>query len=150
MILFRWADNQLADLQEEEHLLRLRVLQALAWLKEQYECQGWRYFAKPEDVADLVLNSFLFVEVQDSLVAFSIDTPWFLTEKVVTEHFIAGPADLTEVAAALAAVGKIAGAVRVEVGTRAAARGKHLALARKYQQLGFAVSTLELTREILP
>ena len=148
MIIFDWADNQLASLQEEEHSLRPRVVAALAWLKDQYASQGWDHVVEPEDAADLVMASTLLMTIRDSLVAFTIDTPWFLTKPVVSEVFIAGHVELEEVAAALSAVGKLSGAVRVEFGTRAASGGRHLALARKYQRLGFAVSTLELTKEI--
>lgn len=144
---FKW-DGVLTHLQEDKQIIRKRLLEGLVWLKGRYTAQGWQFIVEPEDIVDTLIDEAQLLMVGPSIVGFSIGVPWFLTRPVVGEEFIMFDGNLTDIVAGLEAVGKHCGACRLEVGTRAAANGKHAALARLYIRQGLTVSTLELTKEI--
>lgn len=144
---FKW-DGVLTHLQEDRQTMRDRLLAGLVWLKSRYNAQGWKFLVEPEDIVDTLLDEAQLLVVGPSIVGFSVGVPWFLTKPVVGEEFIMFDGNLDDIVDGLYAVGEFCGACRLEVGTRAAANGKHAALARLYIRRGLSVSTLELTKEI--
>lgn len=128
------------------------VSSALAVLREQYACQGWRDIVPVMSAVQTVLDNFELVEVVDdsgtSLMAYSAEIPWFTGECILVEEFVIGGAGLSTVVDAMAALAKIHGCSRLVLGTRAARGGKHSALARLYERTGCVVSCMELTKEV--
>lgn len=128
------------------------ITKALAHLREQYACQGWKEIVSELDATATVLEHFAFMLVEDdsggSLVAYSLEEPWFSTERMLCEEFIVGGAKLESVVNALNAVAKLYGAARLILGTRAVRDAKHIPLARLYEQTGCKVTTVELSREV--
>lgn len=145
---FSW-DGELTHLQEDRGVIREQIKSALQWLKDQYAVQGWQHVAEPEDIVESVMEDVHLVRVGKAWIGFDIVTPWFMTKPVVSEEFVSGEIELATVVAVLEAVGREFGIDRLAVGTRAAAGGNHLGLARLYQRQGLAVSALELTKEIV-
>lgn len=142
-----WKDNQLTLHLEYRNILIDQMTPAMEKLKDQYATQGWDYLVTGRQVAEYAVDEFDLLKVGEGWIAFTVTTPWFMTEEVITEDFIYNvPLDLA--VALLRELGRANGCKRLVVGTRAAPDGKHLGLCRMYEKRGFQVSTLELTLEI--
>lgn len=149
--VFKYVDGVLSTYEEDNGELAAWVLRAAIWLKESYKVQGWKDIKEPVDVVQEVMDSFYFMWVGSTFVAFSVEQPWFSNSTVVAEEFVVpfgSTPKLADVVAALTVAGQAAGATRLVIGTRAAPRGKHAALARMYNRQGLASSAMELTKEI--
>lgn len=149
--VFYWRDGQLARLQDNETELRNWVLLALKELNSRYKEFGWAEVVEPEEVIEYVMQEHFFCWVGSTLAAFQIARPWFSKEHALIEAFVVPfgtTPTLADVDAALVAIAKAAKVRRIVTGTRAAPRGKHAGLGRKYEQLGYSFSTIEMTKVI--
>lgn len=137
---------------EDKDAVAIELTDRLHDLKAAYEVQGWSGITVSSALANLMemveATELVLVRVgEDGLVAFSMGTPWFSTEVILTEEFIVG-CSIDDAVPLLKVAAKAEGISRIVVGTRAAPNGRHLGLAKRYEQVGLSVSTIELTTEV--
>lgn len=148
--LFTYKNNELAYYMEHRHVIAEKVRRALVWLYESMTAQGYINVNDPSSQVDYVLDNFYLIAMEGTLVAFSVNEPWFMQGQVICEEFIVPltdtPAPLEDVVRALEAAGRSCGANTLVVGTRA--NPHHKGLARVYEKLGARISTIELIKEI--
>ena len=142
----QWDGHQLTHHLEDRNILVAQLTQVMQTLRDQYAVQGWKGVMSAEGLAEYAVSEVELVTDGSRWLGFSVVRPWFLTEEVVSEEFIGG-FNTAEAVDILKAVANVAGATRILVGTRAAPKGKHRGLSKLYQNLGLAVSTIELTLE---
>lgn len=145
-LYYRYEQNQLTCYTENRNILIDRLVPVMTKLREQYALQGWTGIIDPLQAAVHAVVEFTLVSVGDGWIAYSVVQPWFLEHEVLTEEFICD-VPLPLAVDILKAIARDADCERIIIGTRAAPGGKHFGLAKHYQQLGLAVSTIELTLE---
>lgn len=143
MIAKSWINGELVECQFSQATQKRLLLCSLYALRDTYQGSGWA-LAEPEDAAADLTDGGLFVFVGDKLMCLSDVKPWFATEHIITEEFVDQGIPLETVKAVCEYVCRLLGFKRYTVGTRAAANGRHAGLAKKYQQTGLSVSTVEL------
>lgn len=148
--LLEYRDGKLAYYMEHRQILENKILIALEWLAGGLVAQGWRNVKPPSELVEFVLDEFYLMTVGDTLVAFTVDTPWFMNGPIVDEEFIApvsdNPAPIKLVVEALEAVCSATGSSMLSLGTRANPRQK--GLARMFEQAGCKLATMGLVKEI--
>lgn len=148
--VLQWEDGQLASYLVQRTVVAEKVRPALAWLYNELLDQGWSGVTHPMDLVEFVMDEFILCLVDDTLIAVTVGTPWFLNDPVVTEEFVApvgdSPATLDAVVQAIEAIGKASGCTRMMLGTRANSRQR--GLARLFERVGMTQSSIELTKEI--
>lgn len=143
MIAKSWVNGELVECRFSERAQRKLLLCSLYHLRDSYKDTGWA-LAEPEEAAAELSDGALFVFVGDKLMCISDVKPWFAAEHIIAEEFVDPGIPLETVKAVCEYVCKLLGFKRYTVGTRAAANQRHAGLAKKYQQHGLSVSTVEL------
>lgn len=142
--------GELAYYLERRTIVAAEVFKALCWLYLGLQEQGWKNIRAPESLVDHVIDEFSLVLVKDTLIAFSVTQPWFTTDRVLSEEFIAPVAadyaTMEEAVACLSLIGSRSGCGMLSLGTRANPRQQ--GLARLFQQTGAKLSTIELIKDL--
>ncbi len=139
-----WKDGELVPCEFLPETQRKLLRISLYGLRQEYEKTGWALV--PLDVAmEEIIPGNMFVFVGDKIMGVSAAKPWFSSEGLVVEEFVDYGIPLDTVVAVLKASASIYGVRRYAVGTRAAMKQRHSALARLYEREGLSVSTIELT-----
>lgn len=123
--------------------LRQEVLTVLTVLADQFKETGVPTRC-PIEALELIGPELTFVRLGTGWMAVSTNMPWYSTEHVLCEEFIGPGVSVEQAVEALEAICKATGVHRYEVGTRAAPRQKHQAVAQLYQRQGLRLSTISL------
>lgn len=143
MIAKSWINGELVECPFSIRAQKQLLLISLYALRESYADTGWD-IRSPQEAAEELMDGGLFVFVGSQLMCLSDVRPWFSNEHVITEEFVDPGIPLETVKAVMEYVCRLMGFKRYMVGTRAAANQRHAGLAKKYQQEGLSVSTVEL------
>lgn len=148
--LLRYSSEQLAYYMEQRQTLEEHIRTALRWLAEGLAEQGWQNVKDPDSLVQHVIDEFYLLMVDDTLVAFSVAEPWFMSCRVLEEELMAPvgrfPAQMPTIVKALEACAKVSDCGLISVGTRA--NRHHKALARFFTDAGCKLATMGLVKEI--
>ena len=149
--ILKYSDGELAYYMEHRQILEQKILTALTWLGNGLAEQGWKNVRDPSELVQFVIDEHYLMLVGDTLIAFTLAEPWFMSGLVISEEFIAPltdtPAPIAQVVEALEAAGRSSGCVMLSLGTRANPRQQ--GLARLFRSTGASLSTIELVKEIV-
>lgn len=147
--LIRYENGQLAYYMEQRTVVEQKVATALHWLDLGLRSQGWKT-KDPDSLIQHVIDEFYLMEVEGTLVAFSLAELWFMHGQVLDEEFFApinsNPATIKLVVEALTVAAATAGCVLLSIGTRANPRQE--GLARLLEQAGCKRATTGFVKEI--
>lgn len=143
-----WINGKMEACEWKDHQQRILIVGELEHLKEEYEKNtGWKC-ADPLEVFQEIECGSLFVFIGHKVLCLAETRPWFSAENVLTEEFVGQGIDTDTVIAVMREACATVGLKRFVVGTRAPANGRIAGLAKKYQQQGLSISTIELMGEV--